>query len=215
MRVLFCFLVLVGCGGPADPDSDAGMDARGSDVFVGPDALADAMADAAASDARSADASQSDVGDLEDAGADASPDVPVPAECGNGDVEAGEECDDGNRDAGDACSPDCRNAWACPPLGDSCDGARPATVEHRIAEADGCSFALAPWTTARVAERRVLIDALAMSARNSGDLLSVDERLNRDGRSGISTRNSDRLRNHEWEGFRWNTGDENVSYWYP
>lgn len=215
MRVLLCLLVLAGCGpSPDDSDSDAGMDAR-IDVSFGADALGQ---DAPTPDAAAFDGSEPDVGALEDSGVattDASPDVPVPAECGNGEVEEGEECDDGNRDSGDSCSPDCRRAWACPPLGGSCDGARPPAVEHRIADAEGCSFELAPWTSVRVAERRALIDALAMSAPDSGDLLSVRDRLNRDGRSGISSRNSDRLRNHEWEGFRWNTGDENVSYWYP
>lgn len=220
MRVLLSLLVLAGCStSPADPaNPDAGMDASASTDSGGrPDAVGE---DAVSRDTSGFDAPELDVGVLDDAGEDASavdaaPDVPAVAECGNGDVEDGEECDDGNRDAGDSCSPDCQRAWACPPLDGSCDGARPTTTEHRIADAEGCSFGLTPWPTARVAERRALIDALAMSARDSGDLLSVTDSLNREGRSGISSRNSDRLRNHEWEGFRWNTGDENVSYWYP
>ncbi|MFT5353184.1 MAG: cysteine-rich repeat protein [Polyangiales bacterium] len=217
-------LVLAACGPGADTNIDAAMDVRdpadsaadgGRDAATPDVADFDAAAADTGPDAPSTDAGGSDAGGADVGAVDASSDVPAVAECGNGVREPGEECDDGNRESGDACSPDCQNAWSCPPLDDSCEGARPSTTEHILANAEGCSFALTPWSPARIAERRGLIDALAMSAVDTGDLLSVTDGLNREARSGISSRNSDRLRNHEWEGFRWNTGDENVSYWYP
>lgn len=209
-RAHVCLLAMtVACSSGANPDADLDV----GEVF---DAAGDADPVDAAVDSVEFDARPSEAG-LPDAGlSDASqPDVPRLTECGNGDIEAGEECDDGNLETGDTCSPDCERSWACPSFDDSCEGASPTTPEHRIRNADACSFALTPWAAARIDERRQLINTLGTLARGTGDLLSVTDSLNRDGRSGISTRNADRLRNHEWEGFRWNTGDEEVSYWYP
>lgn len=39
--------------------------------------------------------------------------------------------------------------------------------------------------------------------------------LNRSATAGITANNADRLKNHPWVGFRWNSGDDAVDYWYP
>lgn len=139
----------------------------------------------------------------------------TPIECGDGVVEGDEECDDGNTTNGDECSSECRRTYACPALPVECDGATATTSEHHLAEVDGCSFALLAPDAADVAERRALIAALverSAGRRSIGDVLGD---LNRQGRAGIGDDNAYRLRNHEFRGFRWNTGDEAVSYWYP
>ncbi len=137
--------------------------------------------------------------------------------CGDRIVQAGlgEECDDGNRDDEDICSNDCLVRYECRHLPVACGPVSPVVTEHNLVEVDGCSFALEPEPADVVAARSEIIDALV--ERTGGALTTADilDDLNRDGRSGITTQSATRLRNHEWRGFRWDNGDDDVSYWYP
>ncbi len=136
-------------------------------------------------------------------------------ECGDGTIEGDEECDDGNTRDGDECSASCRRTYACPALPVDCGGATATTSEHHLATIDECSFALLAPDPAAVAERRALIDALVERSGGRRSIAAVLGDLNRQGRAGIGDDNAYRLRNHEFRGFRWNSGDEAVDYWYP
>lgn len=141
----------------------------------------------------SVDASVSDAGDARmDAG------EPGPGDAGPSDA--------GPEDAGpaDAGPPRCVGA-------PSCTEATGTATEHRMRAIDGCAFVL----NAPSAPDDARVDALVARAGGALTISDVLGHLNRTGRSGISTRNAGRMENHDWVGFRWNDGDENVSYWYP
>ena len=154
--------------------------------------------------------------DATDASGDATPDAPEPF-CGDGQVDEalGEGCDDGNGDDTDGCTSDCQIAYACAALPMSCDGANPSTTEHYMLSADGCSFALEPWSQSRIDARSALIDALVARSDGQRSVTQVSGDLNRQGVVGITEQSAYRLRNHDFRGFRWNSGDDNVDYWYP
>ena len=156
-----------------------------------------------------------DGGEEADAGGEP-PDAGTPAPvCGDGVIEGSEECDDGNTMAGDECSPSCRRSYACGPLPIACGGAQPATTEHHLVAAEPCSFGLVPTSASAIAQRRELIAALVARSGGRVSMSDVLGDLNRQGTSGISSDNAYRLRNHDFGGFRWNSGDEGVTYWYP
>jgi cysteine-rich repeat protein len=155
-----------------------------------------------------------DGGPAADLGGEVDATVPSPV-CGDGVIDGDEECDDGNTSPEDECSADCRRTYACPALPIDCDGATASTSEHHLAVLEPCSFALLAPDPAAVAERRALIDALVDRSAGRRSIADVLGDLNRQGRAGIGDDNAYRLRNHELRGFRWNTGDENVAYWYP
>ncbi len=97
----------------------------------------------------------------------------------------------------------------------ACAGSEPSTTEHFLISAAECGFGLRPPTNASITERRQLIQAIADKSGGIRTIQQVMSNLNRSGRAGINSDNAYRLRNHNFRGFRWNTGDENVSYWYP
>lgn len=110
---------------------------------------------------------------------------------------------------------DVQEVESCMPLPLACTGASPATTEHVLATADHCSFGLTPWSPSAISSRQTLNAALVAASSGLvtvGDILGD---LNRQGVVGITQNNADRLTNHAWRGFRWNSGDDGVSYWYP
>ena len=110
----------------------------------------------------------------------------------------------------DTCDGSCAPRCGSLPL--ACSASEATPVEHYMATADGCVFAL---------EREVpdnldaVVDVLAArmgGALGVGDIL---DDLNRSAQSGLTSQTKTRLRNHDYLGFRWNSGDMDVSYWYP
>lgn len=121
------------------------------------------------------------------------------------------------RDAADIAEPD-------PPLSWDCSPAACSTVDNistslgSMREVDGCAFELAlqhPISQGRALADRLLerLEAESLGTRRSFNY--VTEHLNREGRSGLSSATLTRLSGLSPQGFRWNTGDENVDYWYP
>ncbi len=102
---------------------------------------------------------------------------------------------------------------SCAPLPIACTS--PSTSEHFLVTANHCAFGLVPWDSSAVTIRQVLNDALVATSSGVLTISDVLSDLNRQGIAGISAGNAQRLQNHDWHGFRWNSGDGGVSYWYP
>ncbi len=112
----------------------------------------------------------------------------------------------------DAASPDSGPpTYPCPPLGGTCAAVEASAVEHHIEAVDGCAFSLTP----PVQTHDALINALVARAGGALGIADILGDLNRDGVAGVTQQTADRLVNHAWQGFRWNSGDMAVSYWYP
>ena len=116
--------------------------------------------------------------------------------------------DAGPADLGPPARPDGGPVWACGPLPMSCPELR--TQHHRMTSTSGCRFALEPpdWEGGnRLVER--LVQRVG-SRRSMGEMLSDLNRVGRSlggwylGRSIVGA-----------EGFRWNSGDDDVRYWMP
>lgn len=103
-------------------------------------------------------------------------------------------------------------AWRCDPLPVAC-GAAPAAVEHHMVATEACRFALVPEGDVAAAQARA--DALCERTGGRLDILDVLDSLNRDGQAGITAGAADRLRNHPYEGLRFNAGDQATTDWYP
>ena len=105
-------------------------------------------------------------------------------------------------------APDAGAMWACAPLPMSCPEVQ--TQRHRMISTSGCRFALEPpdWQSGNENVERLV--RRVGNRRSMGQLLAD---LNREGRGlggwylGRSIVGA--------EGFRWNTGDDNVRYWMP
>lgn len=101
----------------------------------------------------------------------------------------------------------------CEPV--ACDSVSGTTPEGRLASVDACAFALR--LERPLAEGEALADRLLarLGAGRRRDLDDVRADLNRSGRAGLGSEASARLAGLGATGFRWNTGDESVDYWYP
>lgn len=207
---IFCLICLIGCDPPSQqqPISDQDM-SNDQTVDAPPDLVEDQATD------------QSNRPDLT---ADLTQDMPIDqsqdlldmptSTCGDSTLDPNEACDDGNLDNGDECSSTCQRTYACDTLPMSCQATNQTTTEHAIKRISACEFALTPWSSAKQATRRQLIDAIRANAK-SVSVEAIFQNLNRAGIKGISAQNAERLKNHNWSGFRWNSGDESVAYWYP
>ena len=91
----------------------------------------------------------------------------------------------------------------------------PGLDEHFMTTTTGCSFGLVPPTDADWQQGRARALNLATRMGGAVRLSTLLRDLNRQGRSSITNRNATRLRNHQWQGWIWNEGDNEVSYWYP
>lgn len=94
----------------------------------------------------------------------------------------------------------------------ACADVAPAATEHHLGLLDGCAFALAPNDFAAGIARA---DALLARTGTAVDIEAVLGQLNRTGVPGLSAYQADRMKNHDYVGFRWDAGDGAVDYWYP
>ncbi len=117
-----------------------------------------------------------------------------------------EPMDAGVDGAEDAAPPRCPGVSAC-------RGVEGSPTEQAMESVDGCAFVLEGPHDRAAAEARA--DALVTRAGGAVSIDSVVGHLNRAGRAGISADSAYRMRNHDFVGFRWNAGDEDVDYWYP
>lgn len=84
-------------------------------------------------------------------------------------------------------------------------------TEHFIETLESCHFILDPPTP----PANALIDALTAQAGGALTVSDIFGALNRSGEAGVTAQTADRLVNHAWQGFRWNSGDMDTADWYP
>lgn len=94
----------------------------------------------------------------------------------------------------------------------SCDSVEGGTTEHKLSLLDGCAFALAPNDFAAGVARA---DALLARTGTGVTIETVLGQLNRVAVPGLSAYQAERMKNHDYTGFRWQDGDGSVDYWYP
>ncbi|PCC72223.1 hypothetical protein SAMN02745121_01432 [Nannocystis exedens] len=94
----------------------------------------------------------------------------------------------------------------------ACADVEPTATEHQLELLDGCAFALAPSDFAAGIARA---DALLARTGTAVTLDDVLGQLNREAVPGLSAYQAERMKNHDYVGFRWNAGDGAVDYWYP
>jgi len=84
-------------------------------------------------------------------------------------------------------------------------------TEHRAKSISGCAFRL--MKTDRVATAHAELDGIAAKAKG---YVSIDAlNFNRIAQAGVTAQTADRLKNHDYFGFRWNSGDMTTVDWYP
>lgn len=200
-----CDASLTATESPADARADATIgDAAVSAADRGLDR------DAAAPDAASLDLGRADARPPDAALADAAPQDarPVDARMVDASVPDASVPDARPIDA----APDAASDAAIAPCNVDCAALDPAAVvEHRATAVASCAFRLR--RTGDPAAARALVAEIAAAARGQVDFTAID--LNRDGVNGITEGARDRLRNHPFEGFRWNAGDMATADWYP
>lgn len=134
------------------------------------------------------------------------------------------EPDGGQPDTTDPTGPDATGpdtidpppSWSCPEV--ACSAVDVTTTLGSMRDVDACAFELA--FEHPISEGRALADRLLDRLENESvgaphTFNYVSDNLNRDARSGLSGATQTRLSGLSPAGFRWNTGDENVTYWYP
>lgn len=94
----------------------------------------------------------------------------------------------------------------------ACASVELTATEHHLSLLDGCAFALAPTDFAAGVARA---DQLLARTGTAVALDVVLGDLNREAVPGLSAYQADRMKNHDYTGFRWNDGDGAVDYWYP
>lgn len=153
----------------------------------------------------------SDGGDPADASADSgpAPDASLCAmTCDDGDPCTADSCDD----AGQCLSVASDSLCACGEIEKVCSGVEPSSVtEHNMKELETCRFALRK----RDSKNTARIEELAHVAGGYVSLEEVFDNLNRTAISSITSKNADRLKNHDVQGFRWDSGDNGTTEWYP
>lgn len=107
-------------------------------------------------------------------------------------------------------------APSCPSV--ACSSVEGATREGHLAALDECAFGLVlerPLEEGEALADRLLARLAAEGIGTRRDLDHVLAHLNRTGRAGLSSATTTRLSGLSPRGFRWNTGDDDVDYWYP
>lgn len=94
----------------------------------------------------------------------------------------------------------------------ACSEVELTATETKLKLLDGCAFAVAPNDFA-AGEARA--DALLARVGTAVSIKNVLGDLNRVAVPGLSAYQADRMKNHDYVGFRWNDGDGKVDYWYP
>ncbi|MFU8805349.1 MAG: hypothetical protein ACNA8W_16170, partial [Bradymonadaceae bacterium] len=163
-----------------------------------------------------------DVGDVDVCGTDCEDPVPAAEEDATVDAPVNVTADataDASFDAtADAPidEPEPEPVWDCG--GFVCDEVNVNATLGQARAIDGCHFELA--FEAPLAEGQALAERLLERLEGAGvgsrrSMPQILSSLNRVGRAGLSNATQTRLSGLNPVGFRWNTGDENVSYWYP
>jgi hypothetical protein len=235
VRSLLCpFITLVLSAGCGTDEPSHGPPEVGPDVGVVRDSGAGLLRDAGGVvDARPVDATAHGQPDarvdasLSDASGRAQPDAgppdaqpdtgPPDAQADTGPADA--QADTGPPDAqADTGPPDTGPVYPCPDLPAQCGDRERWQAnlrEHHMQVIDGCVFSLdapddAAWRTGHA--RADNLASRLGGAVSMGTLLGD---LNRQARSSITNQSARRLRNHTWQGWIWDEGDNGVSYWYP
>jgi len=224
-RCLTLLLLLAACGKPDALNEGADVADRVRDAAVLP------ASDAGVLDTSPWDAISLDVGAALDASAgDAllrdlgAPDVPSPdagrLDSGIRDAAPPDAAaDTGPRDSGPPdASPDAGQSFGCGAYPRNCRDREqwmPGLDEHFMLATSACSFGLIPPSEAQWTQGRARAQNLATRLGGAVPLSRLRNDLNRQGRSSITNRNATRLQNHQWQGWIWNEGDNEVSYWYP
>ncbi len=107
-------------------------------------------------------------------------------------------------------------SWACTTV--PCTAVDTTTTLAKMKAIDACAFELA--LEKPLTDGTQLADQLLDRLQSEGigqrvTLTDVLGSLNRSGQSGLSSANNTRLAGLNATGFRWNSGDINVDYWYP
>jgi hypothetical protein len=129
-------------------------------------------------------------------------------------IDSGSDGSDAAAPMSDAGPPD--PGLVCPAV--DCVSVAITTTAGRSVALDECAFGLR--LEAPLAEGEALADALLdrLTGEGLGSRRTLEQmlgNLNRTGRSGITSSASARLSGLGARGFRWNTGDDGVDYWYP
>lgn len=193
-------------GPHADADAEGGADARAP-----ADAGSDAASDVDFSDVWAPDAQLNDIGD-----AAAPPDTTTepdedaaPNEADTLDPQPPEP------DITDP-EPEPEPSWNCGTV--ACSSVDKTTALKKMLAVNGCAYELKlekPLDKGIQLADKLLTRLQAESLGQRRSLSYVMDRLNRDARSGITSQSASRLSGLSAKGFRWNTGDDNVNYWYP
>lgn len=141
------------------------------------------------------------------------------ASCGDGFIQASAEtCDDANLNDADRCTNACQLNQPCAGVSTSCgarDDWQPGLTEHEMETTDACAFALIAPTEAEWQEGISLADQLSAEMLDVMPISGVLSDLNRQGENGVTNQTATRMRNHDFSGWTWNSGDMGVSYWMP
>ncbi|WP_146618338.1 hypothetical protein [Lujinxingia litoralis] len=106
--------------------------------------------------------------------------------------------------------------WECPAI--SCSAVDVTTGTGQMRGIDGCAYELAleaPLSQGEALADRLLARVTGEAGGQRRDITDVLGALNRQGRVGLGSATTTRLSGLGARGFRWNSGDEDVSYWYP
>ncbi|TXD33905.1 hypothetical protein FRC98_20120 [Lujinxingia vulgaris] len=135
------------------------------------------------------------------------------------DAEGGADASDAEEapDAGNVPDVSEEPVWACEGAPD-CDAVNVTTTLGQMRGLNGCAFELALEDS--MADGEALADRLLARVTGEGGgqartMVDVLGALNRQGRAGVRSATETRLSGLGAAGFRWNTGDDDVSYWYP
>ncbi|RDV37842.1 hypothetical protein DV096_12060 [Bradymonadaceae bacterium TMQ3] len=171
-----------------------------------------------------------DVGGLEDSSAlDAGDGGDARGVEDAGDSDGGFDGDEADADGGEmpdtADGPDAADApdvseepvWACE--GEpNCEAVDVSTTLGQMRGLDGCAFELAleePMEDGEALADRLLARVTGEAGGQTRTMVDVLGALNRQGRAGLRSSFATRLSGLGAVGFRWNAGDDDVSYWYP
>lgn len=112
--------------------------------------------------------------------------------------------------------PEPEPTWNCGTV--ACSSVDKTTTLKKMLAVDGCAYELKlekPLNQGVQLADKLLTRLQSESLGQRRSLSYVMDRLNRDARSGITSQSASRLSGMSAKGFRWNTGDDNVTYWYP
>ena len=93
----------------------------------------------------------------------------------------------------------------------TCGALDPGATEHFAKSLVGCAFQLKK--NDRFATAQAELQSIAGAGKGFVALENLN--LNRTAQSGVTAQTAERLKNHDYFGFRWNAGDMATTDWYP